>query len=58
MPEGVAAHITLDGSAAGFNVDTARPHQMGGYYESPDYATAANRVEIKVDVGAGSVQIL
>ncbi|NPV57552.1 MAG: hypothetical protein HPY76_12890 [Anaerolineae bacterium] len=57
VPLGVAAHIRLDGGAAGFEVDTTRFHRVGGYYESSDYATAANRVEIKADIGAGSIKV-
>ena len=36
------------------NVDQARFPASAGGYESPDYATAANRVDIDVQGGVGS----
>jgi hypothetical protein len=39
------------------NVDRSRFPQNGNIYQSPDYATAANRLDIQVETGVGSVDI-
>lgn len=57
VPEGVAARIRLDTGLSGKNINTARFPQVGAGYESPDYDSAANRVEIHVEAGVGSITI-
>jgi hypothetical protein len=38
-------------------VDEARFPRAGDAWESPDYATAANRVEIEIQGGVGAVRV-
>jgi hypothetical protein len=39
------------------NVDQSRFPKRDGFYESADYAAAANRVEMRVDGGVGAVNV-
>jgi len=58
IPTGVAASIRVKTGVASVNVDLARfPRIEGGLYQSPDYATAANRADITIDAGVGSIEI-
>lgn len=58
VPEGVAARIHTSSGLAGISIDTGRfPSTGKDSYESSDYASATNRVEISVETGVGSVDI-
>jgi hypothetical protein len=58
IPTGVAARIRVKSGIASINVDSNRfPHLDGGLFQSTDYATAANRLDITIDTGVGSVDI-
>ena len=59
VPGGVAARIRLRAALAGTRVDAVRfPRRSEEpVYESADFGTAANRVEIDVDTGVGSIEI-
>jgi len=58
VPTGVAARIKVKSGIASVNVDLSRfPHLDGGLYQSADYATAANRADITIDTGVGSVEV-
>ncbi len=57
VPEGVAARIRATGGLAGIRVNTQRFPRVGDYYETPDFHTAQNRVEIHSETGVGSVEI-
>jgi hypothetical protein len=59
VPGGVAARIRLRAALAGTRVDAVRFPRRGEaqLYESADFETAANRVEIDVDTGVGSIEI-
>jgi hypothetical protein len=59
VPGGVAARIRLRAALAGTRVDGVRFPRRGEaqLYESADFETAANRVEIDVDTGVGSIEI-
>jgi hypothetical protein len=57
IPAGVAARIFVKSGLSGITVDQARFNRIGENYESPDYATAANKMEINVETGVGSVDI-
>jgi hypothetical protein len=57
VPQGVAASIQVKSALAGVHVDRNRfPHTAVGYV-STDYSGAANKVEIFVETGVGSVDI-
>lgn len=57
VPQGVAARISTSIGLAGSKIDTVRFPQMGDVYQSPDFDSAANRVEIEVEAGMGSIDI-
>jgi len=59
VPGGVAARIRLRAALAGTRVDAVRFPRRGEaqVYESADFETAANRAEIDVDTGVGSIEI-
>ncbi len=58
VPQGVAARVSLDGGTNSLNIDEDRfPRHAGGYYQSPDYESAANRTEIRFEGGASSITV-
>ena len=57
VPEGVAARIRASCGLVSITVDRKRFPRTGGVYQSPDYETAQNRVDIRLDTGLGSVVI-
>ena len=58
IPTGVAASIRVKTGVASVNIDSTRfPRLDGGLYQSPDYSTAANRADITIDAGVGSIDI-
>jgi hypothetical protein len=57
VPENVAARIRVTGGLMDANVNRERFPKSGGTYQSPDYETATNKVEIYTNVGVGSVTI-
>jgi hypothetical protein len=57
VPDGVAARITSAVAIGSFDVDTRRFPRSGSVYESPDWATAANKIDLSVDGGVGSVTV-
>jgi hypothetical protein len=58
VPVGVAARVRSRMTLGSTSVDEARfPRGIDGY-ESPDYASAANRVDIDVQGGVGSIRVI
>ncbi len=57
VPQGVGGHIKVDSGLSGIKIDTSRFAQSGNVYESADFSTAANRVDIFITSGLGSVTI-
>jgi hypothetical protein len=57
VPAGVAARIIGQGGASSMNVDRNRFPPTGERYQSADYETATNRVDIWSRMGAGSVAV-
>ncbi|HTX92564.1 MAG TPA: DUF5668 domain-containing protein [Anaerolineales bacterium] len=58
IPSGVAARLRTKTGVASVSVDTTRfPQVDGGLYQSADYATAANRADITIDAGVGSIEV-
>jgi hypothetical protein len=57
VPEGVAARVRAQGGLSDIRVDRARFPRMGDTYQSEDYASAANKVDLRIDMGVGSVDI-
>lgn len=58
IPTGVAARIRSRMALGSSQVDETRFPRTGDGYASPDYATAANRVDIDVQGGVGSVRVV
>lgn len=57
VPDGVAARIRTRVVLGSVQVDEFRFPPVTGGYESRDYATAANRVDIDVQSGVGSLRV-
>lgn len=58
VPQGVAVRLELHQNATSFEIDQSRfPMQREHLYQSVDYETAANKVEIKLSGGANSVKV-
>ena len=57
VPEGVAGRIRSESGAAAIEIDTARFPYSNGIYESADYSSAQNKVDIKIEAGAGRVAV-
>ncbi len=59
VPGGVAATIRTESGLASMDIDRTRFVQTGDHrYESPDYATAANKADIRIETGVGSVSVM
>ena len=57
IPAGVAARIRTSGALASISVDRERFPKLEGEYRSPGYETAANKVDIKLEMGVGSISV-
>ncbi|MFZ6027338.1 MAG: LiaI-LiaF-like domain-containing protein [Chloroflexota bacterium] len=57
VPENVAARIRTSGGLASFNINTARFPRSGEINQSIDYETAANKADIDIQTGVGSVDV-
>ncbi len=57
VPDGVAARIKSDSGLADIDVDEARFPRQDKEFESLDYVSALNRVEIRLETGMGSVKV-
>ena len=57
IPEGVAARIESSSALASTSVDSNRFPRSGGVYQSPDFDSAENRVDIRIEMGMGSVSV-
>ena len=57
IPQGLSARIHVSLGAADLKIDQSRFPRNGSYYQSPDYETAANAVDMTIDGGAASVKI-
>ncbi len=57
VPEGVAARIRAKMALGSTQIDEARFPRVGDVYQSIDYATAVNRVDIDAQGGIGSLRI-
>lgn len=57
VPAGVAARITSQSGLSDTNIDTIRFPRNGNYYQSPDYDTAANRVDLRIESGVSEITV-
>jgi hypothetical protein len=58
VPAGVAARIRSRMALGTSQVDQVHFPRVADGYESPDYATAANRIDIDITGGVGSVKVV
>ncbi|MFZ5855581.1 MAG: hypothetical protein ACOYZ6_02020 [Chloroflexota bacterium] len=58
IPQGLAARIRSKSGLADISVDTTRFPRRDGGYESPDYSTSPNRVDLTIEAGVGKVSVL
>jgi hypothetical protein len=57
IPAGVAASIRVKSGITSINIAPRFPRLDGGLYQSSDYATAVNRVDMTIDAGVGSIEV-
>jgi hypothetical protein len=57
VPYGVAARILYKGGLSSIQIDSNRFPYNGNVYQSPDYEISANKVDLKIHTGVGSVDI-
>jgi len=57
IPPEVAARIRWEGGISSINIDTKRFPQSGNTYESKNYAEAKNKLDLRIEMGMGSVDI-
>ncbi len=57
IPQGVAARIRVDEGLSRTLVDDSRFPRVGNSYQSADYATAPNKIDIDINGGIGSIRI-
>ncbi len=57
IPVGVAARIRASSGLSSVSVDAERFPKSGDVWESADYATAQDRVDLSISVGAASVNV-
>jgi len=50
-------HIRIESGLSGITIDEKRFPHSGSHYISPDFAAAANKVEINIETGVSSVTI-
>jgi hypothetical protein len=58
VPQGMAARIRSQSGLAEINVDTTRFPRGNGLYESPDFGSSANRVDLTIEAGVGKVSVI
>lgn len=57
IPDGLSARIRASVGVADFKVDEFRFPRNAGYYQSPDFDSAVNSVDINIDAGAASIKV-
>ncbi len=57
IPDGVAARIRIDGGLGDSDINEFRFPKNGKYYQSTNYDTAPNKIDLKIEYGLGSVSV-
>jgi len=57
VPDGLSARIHASVGAASLKIDESRFPRNGSYYQSPDFDSAANSVDMTIDAGAASIKV-
>lgn len=58
VPEGVAARVEAEVGLASVSVNQSRFPKLNGHYQSVDYESAENKVDIRIETGLGAIKIL
>jgi hypothetical protein len=58
IPDGVKGKIRMRGALSDIAVDRERFPRSGDVYQSADFDTAPNRIEIDINMGVGSVKLI
>jgi hypothetical protein len=57
VPEGVAARIESESGLASISIDQNRFPKINGVYQSSDYESTPNKVDIRLESGVASIEI-
>jgi hypothetical protein len=57
VPDGVAVRLRTQSGLASIKVDSSRFPGTGNFYQSPQYDTAPNKIDMDVEAGVGSVNV-
>jgi hypothetical protein len=57
VPDGLSARIHASIGAASLQVNESRFPRNGSHYQSPDFETATNSVDMTIDAGAASIKV-
>jgi hypothetical protein len=57
VPQNVSARVRMRGALTSLNVDTSRFPHNGETYQSADFDSAVNKVDIDIQMGAGSASV-
>jgi hypothetical protein len=57
FPTHVAGRIRIQSGIAGINVNSTRFPKNGNFYQSPDFDSASDKVELFIEAGVGSINI-
>lgn len=57
VPQGVAARIRAEQGVSAIEIDGTRFPYANGIYESTDYSSAQNKIDVKIEAGAGRVAV-
>lgn len=55
IPDGAGVRVKVDGLVAKSGLTDMGWEKSGGYYVSPDYDNAVNKIEIDIDTGVGNI---
>lgn len=58
IPDGVAARVDADAGLASISVDQKRFPKQNGIYQSVDFESADNKIDIRIETGMASIEIL
>jgi hypothetical protein len=58
IPDSLSARIRTSLGVANFTINESRFPRSGNYYQSPDYDSATNAVDITIDAGAASIKVM
>lgn len=57
IPQGVAGRMRVSSGLGGIHIDENRFPRFGEIYQSADFASAANKIDMEIDGGIGSINI-